>query len=116
MEKITLCKVFAFDSAHKLPFYKGKCSNLHGHTWKLIVKVEGELDKKSGMVVDFLEIKKGVEDSVISKLDHSYLNDTIENPTCENLLIWIKSQLKGLKGLKKLVLYETEKSFAELEC
>jgi len=114
-EEITLNKVFSFDAAHKLPFHKGKCSQLHGHTWKLVVSVKGSVNKE-GMVVDFLDIKKQVEERVISKLDHSYLNDIVENPTCENLLLWIKNALMGLEGLKKLALYETERSFAELEC
>ena len=116
MEKMTLSKAFTFDSAHKLPFYNGKCANLHGHTWKLTVAVSGETDEKTGMIVDFKEIKEIVQEKVISRLDHAYLNDIIENPTCENLLFWIRKQLKTLNGLKKLVLYETESSFCELEC
>ena len=111
-----ISKTFTFDSAHKLPFYEGKCSQLHGHTFKLIVSCAGETDKKSGMIIDFKEIKNIVSEQVIDKLDHSYLNDIIENPTCENTLIWIKENLKALKGLKKLTLYETETSFCELEC
>lgn len=110
-----ISKVFTFDSAHKLPNYKGKCANLHGHTFKLIIGVEGNVDEKTGMIVDFLEIKKIVNEKVIEKLDHRYLNDIIENPTCENIILWIQKELKDLKGLKKITLYETEKSFCELE-
>jgi 6-pyruvoyltetrahydropterin/6-carboxytetrahydropterin synthase len=112
-----ISKIFTFDSAHKLPNYPGKCSQLHGHTWKLTVSCSGEVDKKTGMIVDFLEIKKAVNAQVIEKLDHKYLNEIIENPTCENLLEWIKEQLKNEKKLKikKLALYETETSFCELE-
>ncbi len=69
------------------------------------------------MITDFNEIKRIVNEKVTGKLDHSYLNDIAENPTCENMLLWIREQLKpSLKGLKKLVLYETETSFCELEC
>jgi 6-pyruvoyltetrahydropterin/6-carboxytetrahydropterin synthase len=110
-----ISKIFTFDSAHKLPNYKGKCANLHGHTWKLIIAVEGEVNKKTGMIIDFNEIKKIVNEKVIEKLDHAYLNDTLENPTCENITLWIQKELTSLKGLKKITLYETEKSFCELE-
>lgn len=109
-----LSKVFRFDSAHKLPFFKNKCSNLHGHTWKLIVSIEGYVDEQ-GIVRDFSEIKKIVNEKVIEKLDHKYLNDIIENPTCENMLLWIKKELNDLEGLKKLELYETPDSFAVLD-
>ena len=112
-----ISKTFKFDSAHKLPNYPGKCSQLHGHTWKLIVSCSGEVNEKTGMTIDFLEIKRVVQDKVLSKIDHIYLNDLIENPTCENILLWIKKELKpSLRGLKTLVLYETDSSFCELEC
>jgi len=105
-------KIFTFDAAHKLPNYNGKCANLHGHTWKLIVSLEGEI-KENGMIVDFKELKDKVNEKVIDKLDHSYLNDAISNPTCENLLLWIKEQLAELNP-KTLRLYESETSFCEI--
>jgi len=108
-----ISKTFKFDAAHKLPNYNGKCANLHGHTWKLIVTLEGEIQDSSGMIIDFKEIKQKVSEKVLDKLDHSYLNDTIENPTCENLLIWIKEQLSELNP-KSLKLYESESSFCEI--
>ena len=110
-----ISKIFTFDSAHKLLFYEGKCSQLHGHTFKLIIGVDGKVNEKTGMIVDFLEIKKIINENIIEKLDHKYLNDIIENPTCENIILWIQKELKDLKGLKKITLYETEKSFCEIE-
>jgi len=113
-----ISKIFKFDSAHKLPNYPGKCASLHGHTWKLIVSCSGEIDKKSGMIIDFCEISKIVNEKILSKFDHAYLNNFIKNPTCENILLAIKKELEKtkLQGLKKLVLYENETSFCELEC
>jgi len=112
-----ISKTFKFDSAHKLPLYEEKCKNLHGHTWKLVVSCSGEVDAKTGMIIDFKEIRDIVNERVISKIDHIYLNDIIENPTCENILLWIKKELQpSLKSLKKLTLYETDASFCELEC
>jgi len=113
-----ISKIFKFDSAHKLENYNGKCENLHGHTYKLIVSCSGEVDKKTGMVIDFNELKKIIVEKIISKIDHAYLNDIVKNPTCENMLLWMKEQLKNepKHKLKKLTLYETETSFCELEC
>jgi len=106
-------KIFIFEAAHKLPNYPGKCSNLHGHTWKLIVSCSGKMNK--GMVIDFLEIKKIVEENVLNRLNHSYLNDFIENPTCENVILWIKKELENRLNLEKLTLYESEDCFCEIE-
>jgi len=114
--KMLIFKIFKFDSAHKLPNYNGKCSNLHGHTWKLIIGIERDVDDKSGMGIDFGEIKKVVNERVLDRLDHCYLNDIIENPTCENIIFWIKEKLVDIEGLKKITLYETDNNFCELEC
>lgn len=112
-----LAKIFTFDSAHRLPNYEGKCSQLHGHSWKLIVSLEGKVNPKTGMIIDFHQLNEIIEEKILNKLDHAYLNDIIENPTCENLLMWISNQLKTQKviKLKKLTLYENETSFCELE-
>ena len=61
-------KEFEFDAAHYLPEYNGKCERLHGHTYKLVVKVEGTPDKE-GMVIDFIRgnvYKKCCRDPTIS--------------------------------------------------
>jgi len=80
-----------------------------------VVTCEDEPDSKKGMIMDFKDLKKIVNEQVISKLDHDNLNKFIENPTCENILIWIEEQLKdSLANLKKLTLYESENSFCEL--
>ncbi len=53
-------KEFEFDAAHYLPSYNGKCEHLHGHTYKLVVKVDGRPDME-GMVLDFSLLKKIVQ-------------------------------------------------------
>lgn len=116
-----VCKSFSFGAAHYLPNYEGKCQNLHGHTWTLEVEVEGPVRVDSGMVVDFVHLKNLVNDEVIGKLDHTLLNDTIGNPTCENLLEWIWTRLsplgswQGVVMLRRLRLYEATDSYAEME-
>lgn len=112
-------KEFTFDSAHKLIDYDGPCSRLHGHTYKLQVTVEGKVDT-SGMVIDFVILKKIVTKFVLSKLDHQYINDIISQPTAENMVLWIWDQLfesiqKENKEIRLSVirLWETPNSFAE---
>ncbi|MFC1655463.1 6-carboxytetrahydropterin synthase QueD [Patescibacteria group bacterium] len=105
-------KKFKFDAAHFLTNYHGKCEKLHGHTYKLQVTVEGDV-KEDGMVMDFVELKKIVNERVISKLDHSSLNDTIENPSAENIAIWIWNRLKDISEAKlyEVKVWETATSF-----
>lgn len=106
-----LTKEFIFDAAHKLENYEGKCKNLHGHTYKLQVSVNGDINEKTGMIIDFLELDKIVEKNVLSILDHSFLNDTIKNPTAENIAVWIWEKLKNIINLSEIKLWETPTSF-----
>ena len=76
--------------------------------------MEGEL-KADGIVLDYKEIKKIVEEKTINKLDHTNLNDLIKNSSSENVCIWIWEQLKNDLPLKKLTLYETENQFCEYQ-
>lgn len=112
-------KIFTFDSAHNLANYHGKCEELHGHTYKLEVTVEGHPDEE-GMVLDFVKLKEIVNEKIIKKLDHKYLNEVLGfNTTSENILLWMWKELEEeLKGpnykLYKLTLWETPTSFAEV--
>ena len=72
-----IIKEFDFDAAHYLPAYNGKCEHLHGHTYKLVVKVEGTPDHE-GMVIDFIKLKNLVKDEVLAHLDHACLNKLVE--------------------------------------
>lgn len=81
-----------FEAAHRLPDYIGKCCRLHGHNWKVEVCICGETLGANGMLVDFKDLKEALA-SVLSKLDHYYLNetppfDTIP-PTAENLARYV---------------------------
>ena len=90
-----LRKEFTFDAAHNLVHYHGKCEALHGHTYRLTVILEGFPDKE-GMIMDFCELSSLVRERVISKLDHSYLNDIIPQPTAENIAGWVWDQIEAL--------------------
>ncbi|MCZ2101688.1 MAG: 6-carboxytetrahydropterin synthase QueD [Chitinophagales bacterium] len=109
-------KQFTFDSAHFLPnVHDGhKCKNMHGHTYRLTVYVEGTPDSQLGWVMDFGDLKEIVA-PIVDALDHKTLNEVkgLENPTCENIAIWIWNQIKPqLTSLSKVELYETPTSGA----
>jgi 6-pyruvoyltetrahydropterin/6-carboxytetrahydropterin synthase len=93
-------KEFTFDSAHFLTKYHGKCEYLHGHTYKLRVTVEGEI-QENGLVIDFVILKKLVKEKVVDKFDHRSLNDFFENPTAEIVAQFIWDELKNLPELLK---------------
>ncbi|ACI19334.1 6-carboxytetrahydropterin synthase QueD [Dictyoglomus thermophilum] len=105
---------FKFDAAHNLESYKGKCERLHGHTYRLVVIVEGIPDSE-GMIIDFVELKDIVKREVIDILDHSYINEIIKQPTAENIAIWIWQRLeeklkRGNCHLYEIQVWETEDS------
>lgn len=102
-----LIKEFEFDAAHFLPKYHGKCENLHGHTYKMVVKLEGTPDKE-GMVMDFIQLKNLVKSKVIDKLDHAMLNDIFEQPSAENIAVWVWQQLVSDLQRENCRLYEVE--------
>ena len=69
------------------------------------------MDPKSGMAIDFGELKLVVERLVIDQLDHKYLNDLMENPTAEETAVWIWRRLTGeLPGLVEIELFETRRA------
>ena len=99
---------FEFEAAHRLPDHPGKCKELHGHSYKLFVKVERPIEESSGMVIDFSDLKVQVSELVVSRLDHIYVNDVIDNPTAERMALWIWAELKPqLAGLVEIELQET---------
>lgn len=91
----TIEKDFTFESAHWLPYHKGKCNRLHGHSFKATVSLtckdlQTDLASDRGMLMDFGDLKKIVSPLVDDFLDHHCLNETVcENPTAENLAMFI---------------------------
>lgn len=116
-------KEFSFDSAHYLPHVPDghKCRRLHGHTYHLRVEVEGKVDRDLGWVVDYSDIS-AIMKPLLSELDHSCLNniDGLENPTCENLLLWLGERLfepvfwEGRATFERVELRETDTAGASL--
>jgi 6-pyruvoyltetrahydropterin/6-carboxytetrahydropterin synthase len=92
-----LFKEFHIEAAHRLPNLpeNHKCSRLHGHSFKIIIHVEGEVGNDTGWVMDFADINEKFR-PLFDALDHRYLNEIegLANPTSENLAIWIWGRLQ----------------------
>jgi 6-pyruvoyltetrahydropterin/6-carboxytetrahydropterin synthase len=109
------------EAAHFLEGYKGRCANLHGHSWVVEVFVVGSDLDKVGMLVDFGNIK-GELTKVVDRLDHTLLNDIKEigNPTSENLAKYIYDfmgfmvpALPSGVELEKVRIWETPRAWCE---
>jgi 6-pyruvoyltetrahydropterin/6-carboxytetrahydropterin synthase len=112
MEEIELSKTFGFEAAHFLPNVPAghKCKRMHGHSFRFAVYLKGEIDSHTGWLMDFSELKSIVKPIIDEHLDHFVLNEVpgLENPTSENIAIWLWNQIKPkLPLLDKITLYET---------
>lgn len=109
--KVRLTKDFRFESAQTLPCVPEghKCRQMHGHSFKVEITVEGEVDPKTGWFYDHAKIS-GAMNPLVEQLDHGYLNEVpgLENPTIENMAAWFwKSLAPQLPGLAEIVIHET---------
>ncbi|MBA7527436.1 6-carboxy-5,6,7,8-tetrahydropterin synthase [subsurface metagenome] len=131
--KVTVCRKEHFNAAHRLYNQEwnderndevfGKCNlpNYHGHNYDLIVKVTGEIDPRTGFVMDTKVLKDIIREHIIEKFDHHNLNLDVEefrtlNPTAENIAVisWDILRKKIPVSLElKVVLFETERNFVE---
>ena len=101
----------------------GKCSNRngHGHNYTLEVTVKGEVDRRSGFVVDLKQLKDVLEREVLQALDHRHLNLEVPEfkdriPTTENLAIAIWDRLRPklkVAQLHRVRIYETPDLFVD---
>lgn len=140
MRSIRIAKEFRWEMAHRLPFHTGGCQNIHGHSYRATVILEGEADEH-GMVLDYLELARIVE-PLIAELDHAFLcsaDDPVmldffrQHPefkvvivpfstTAENLARYLAERLsEPLRRFPQLQRFwvrvqETERTFAEVTC
>jgi 6-pyruvoyltetrahydropterin/6-carboxytetrahydropterin synthase len=130
-----IAKEFRWEMGHRLSFHNGKCVDLHGHSYKLLVEFEGLLDN-NGMLMDYYDVKKVIA-PIIEKLDHAFLvyEKDVEvidaltrlksnfvvvpyQPTAENLCRYFLDEIKSA-GLPdnireiKVQVFETETTYAE---
>lgn len=104
-------KEFSIEAAHFLPGVPEghKCRRLHGHSFNVGIYLAGQVDEAKGWVEDFAFIKEKFQ-PFFDQLDHHYLNEIpgLQNPTSENLAIWIWQRLKPtLPSLSQVVIRET---------
>ena len=110
----------AFEAAHQLPDYPGKCARLHGHNWVVEAVVKGRELDKLGMLVDFKTVKKALN-NVLDRYDHRFLNELVPfntgvNPTAENLARIIFTEHEDNEAftagvqLGAVTVFETQKS------
>jgi 6-pyruvoyltetrahydropterin/6-carboxytetrahydropterin synthase len=89
-------KSFTFEAAHRLPRVPEghKCGRLHGHSYRVTLVLEGEVDPVAGWVVDFADMTRAWA-PLGQQLDHYYLNEIegLDNPTSEVLAAWIFHRL-----------------------
>ncbi len=140
MSIIRITREFSFEGAHALSGYDGKCCHIHGHSYRMAVTVSGnpiedDNSPKKGMVLDFTDLKKIVNENIIDKFDHALVMKegallaedigrvygnvvTVDfQPTSEMLVIHFADIVKSLlpEGIQlhSIKLRETEKSCAE---
>ncbi len=123
--KTAISKDFSFDMAHRLTFHEGLCRNIHGHTYRLDVTLEGDPDSR-GMIMDYADLKSLVHELIIEKLDHAlavYEQDSLLmgkfdpslkqiifpfETTAENLVAWIFREISRREPrLAEVTLWET---------
>jgi len=66
-------KEFIWEMSHRLPFHKGGCQNIHGHTYKMMVEVEGITDE-NGMIMDYYDLE-AIISPMVKRMDHAFLVD-----------------------------------------
>ncbi|MEN6376280.1 MAG: 6-carboxytetrahydropterin synthase QueD [Smithella sp.] len=95
MYEVTIIK--SFSAAHMLKAIGGKCEELHGHNFKVEVTVAAQDLNKSGISIDFRNVKEWLQE-ILDKLDHKHLNEfpsfVGENPSSENIALYIHKEMK----------------------
>jgi len=94
-----IAREFRFEAAHFLPGHP-KCGRMHGHSYRLVVAVEGPVGE-NGMVMDFSQLKDIVQSAILNRVDHRPLNDVPgirKPPTVENLLLTLDRSSLEVSG------------------
>lgn len=135
MPRVTVTRRLHFNAAHRLHNPElsedenrqlfGLCNNpnWHGHNYRLDVSVDGEIDERSGYVIDLKRLRDIVEAHLIDRMDHRNLNVDVDfmrgiNPTAENIVVTCWRVLEPVVQpgrLTRLRLWETDNNYVEYE-
>ena len=119
----SVCKEFRFAAAHQIRGHRGGCENLHGHSYRVRVWVEAEALDALGMVVDFADLKRVMEE-VVGPFDHRFLNEIPpfdeRNTTAELLAEHVFEEVSrrlddGRVHVSRVEVWESDSSFAAYE-
>ena len=115
--KIT--QAFTFEAAHRLPLVPEthRCHRMHGHSYRVDLCLEGPINQDTGFVVDFFDVEAAFG-PLLERLDLHCLNEIagLENPTAENIAVWIWDRVKPLlPQIASVKVYETQLCWAEYE-
>lgn len=108
---------FRFEAAHRLPNVPAthRCRRMHGHSYRVELRLEGPVEAITGFVVDFFDVENALS-PIIAQIDHQCLNEVegLSNPTAENIAIWIWSRARPrLPQITAVTVYETPDCWAE---
>jgi 6-pyruvoyltetrahydropterin/6-carboxytetrahydropterin synthase len=114
-----ITQAFRFEAAHHLPHVSAshRCKRLHGHSYRVEVRLAGPVDPVTGFVADFFDIEAAFV-PVLAALDHHLLNEVagLENPTAENIAVWIWRKIRpALPLLSAVTVFETADCWAQYE-
>ncbi len=115
--KVKLTKMFRFEASHCLDHLPKShpCYKLHGHSYKIVVEVYGEVDTVTGFLIDYGDLKKIVQ-PIINRLDHKHLNEIedLHYTSSEYLAKWLWDKIKPqISVLNRILVYETESTSCE---
>jgi 6-pyruvoyltetrahydropterin/6-carboxytetrahydropterin synthase len=114
-----ISQAFTFEAAHRLPNVprEHRCHRMHGHSYRVEIRVEGPVDPHTGFVIDFFDVEAAFG-PLRERLDHHCLNEVegLENPTAETIATWIWDRLRSsLRGLSSVAVFETPNCWAEYD-
>ena len=100
--------ILSFSAAHRLRDYNGKCERLHGHNYKVHVACRARDTGETGMVIDFVELKKAASE-VLERFDHRFLNDVSPfdqiEPSAENIAKYLFDEIAANLGDRSSLLH-----------
>jgi len=130
-----IAKEFRWEMGHRLPEHFGQCKNIHGHSYKMLVEFDGELNEQ-GMIIDYYDVEK-IINPILEKLDHAFMVNKDDKvvleflekmnskkvivefqSTAENICLYLLNEIekyplpKNVNEIKVRV-YETEQDYAE---